>query len=662
MVSTLINSYSSWMRQRNTDVNQEMDMSVELLLNSLEEMMRARRFIGCVLSPLTKTSDPYEEEWGACVTNGEVEIYANIFPPQCKVISISNVWNGCLIAFKARTNKDQAFSYSLLSLLPWDLASMGERAYNGTKLSDERIHRGIEPAMNLRSQIIPTYAFIVGHNSSRDQPHGDDETSPNCSSSSLEKAQLQQPMFKLSSGHMMRHIRLNSVGKKSTCEKMSVMSVESYEWLFASVGKTVETMDDQANEFTSSNSFPIRQGENIRVEFQQHMTEVCDNIANALLQDEFGKDDLSIEHLRWASHAARLMFNALTSFLRAIPTLRPCLPPSMTENHQIPLLLSICVHIALQPKMFGMTGWDLVPVNMKSSNLLRNELQERFGVINTNNDLPLDAIISSIIMSVHTKSATALPKMDDHKLHTLSPSVDIPNTVNLSKQLMCYLTECASIGFYIIKTFYNARCRVDKQSHNARNYLNQTLPIHENVSSVFDNAHAHMAEIMRMDIHTSAANIPPWPLSLIPESRFHRMIVYDLLQPANEYARTLLRGSDDEWVRHMSDENGLSMFADVLHRGWRATSVHDCKAVVISDRLQVKCVYCDNSFHSSQYAIPLEKLECKLCHVRICYNCFQSAGEANSMGFVCNRCTTHLSDLDVSSAYDSANDDDECTL
>jgi hypothetical protein len=653
MVARIVDAYKKMNNvMEGTNANTtDSSMSVSVLLNSIREMVQTRKLVGVVVTASSYEDDPFLSEWGPNVSDSGFEIYARIYPSDTKSISISNVWNGCLIAFKARTSEEEDYSYSLMILVPWNITSSSEFS---EAMCEERIRRGLDPACSLKSNIVPVYGISeVNYEDSGD---------------------IKRPsLFRLSPGHNIHNIKvgdgfkiITDGGKKSRKSQlvndsdtntMQIASVGGYEWLFAAAGKKTDELDALIERRFKTGSVLVQKGKNVHIALHEHLSNLCDGAAMEL----FGGDDhIPFNSLKSACRAVRLMINAHTSFLRTIPMLRPCLPYSLTETLQVPLLLAICVHIALNPGLFSLN----MNATMHNCSELHKELQTRVGVINASNELPLDAIISTIIKSTQCEHAMSLPAMESSS-RTVNATAGL-YSFEISSNIRTNLTECAAIGFNIVNTFYGARCRVDKKSHDVRNYFNGLTPVHDNMnvkcnSSAFDNAHAFCAESMKDAKLAKPPPIPPWPLSLIPESKFHRMIVLDLLEPLNHFARRLLNSSFDGWIKLMMEENGFSMFAEILRRGWENLELTDCNAVVISDRLYSTCVKCNEEIHSCEYAIPFAKAHCRVCRVRMCYNCIKSAGPIASMGFLCSACTDDLVDLGDSSDSSDVDDNEDAT-
>lgn len=663
MVSTIIDGYYSMVNKLKTSDNlNDPNMSVQVLLNSIREMMQARKMVGVVLYSHVSTSDPFQTEWGASVSDSGTEIYARIYPSDTKSISISNIWNGCLVAFKARTGEDEEYAYSLMILVPWNITSSAEFP---EATCEERVRRGLDPACSLKSNIIPVYGITE---TSCADDNRDDGASTRPMSSDNNDAK-QATLFKLSMGHHVNQIKVGNgikitgpgkKGRKSqpvndlVASTMQIASVGGYEWMFAAVGKKTDELDALIEERSKTGSLELQKGKNVHIALHEHLTKLCDDAAMEL----FGDDTrIPMSSLKSACRAVRLMLNAQTSFLRTIPMLRPCLPYSMTNDLQLPLLLAICVHIALNPSLFALN----MSANMINCSALHRELQSRVGVINMSNELPLDAIISTIISSTQCEHALSLPAMKD-SYRTANATVGL-QSIEVSSKMRMNLMDCAAIGFNVVNTFYGARCRVDKKSHDVRNYFNGLTPVDAKMnvkynSSVFDKIHAFYAETLKCGSFGKPPPIPPWPLSLIPESKFHRMIVMELLEPLNHYARRLLNSSFDVWIKTMSDENGLSMFTDILRRGWEHIQISDCTGILISDRLYSSCVKCNEEIHSCEYAIPLDKAQCRMCHVRMCYKCIKTAGPIASMGFLCSCCAESIASVGESSSSSGLEDDE----
>lgn len=656
MVSNIVHRYYKMVDSiKSSDNLNDPNMSVPVLLSSIREMMQTRRMVGVVLYTHVSTVDPFVTEWGPSVSDSGTEIYARIYPPDTKSISISNVWNGCLVAFKARTSEDENYSYSLMILVPWNLTSTSEYP---EAMCEERIRRGLDPACSLKSNIIPVYGITQI-----------DEHPSSTASVAEETASSRAALFKLSNGHRVKRIKIGS-GLKITCEgttksknhkandvvasTMQVASVGGFDWMFAAIGKKTDELDAIIEQRSAVGSLSLPKGKNVHLALHEHLSTLCDTAAEEL----FGGDGrIPMSSIKSACCAVRLMLTAQTSFLRTIPMLRPCLPYSMTNDHQLPLLLAICVHIALNPTLFSLN----LSANMCNCTALLKEMQGRVGVINMSNELPLDAIIATIISSTQCEHALSLPAMQNPS-RTVDATVGL-YSLEISPTMRMNLTDCAAVGLNIVNTFYGARCRVDKKSHDVRNYFNGLTPVDKKMnvafnSTVFDSAHAFHAEALKNTTYNKPPPIPPWPLSLIPESKFHRMIVMELLEPLNHYARQLLNSSFDVWIKTLSDENGLSMFSNILRRGWQHIQISDCTGVLISDQLYSTCVKCNHAIHSCEYAIPFDKAQCRMCHVRMCYKCIKTAGPIASMGFLCNTCADSIADLGDSSSSSGLDDDE----
>ena len=634
------------------------------VMHAIRNIACARKYVGVAITCSPENDALDTSDWGEPLVNARVVLYAKMFPQPNRTISVANVWSGWLVAFKARTHDAQPFSYSLACFVPWNLLNSNQVP---APLRNERLKCGLEPIHTLPCTVVPCYACRTvvltpqeallmrdqreTNNDAADAADGEPFMKVNGSDgvdAGVATDMCKHPFMECLPAYTNRQMTVDvtkMVGGKSTKRDRSkfssikIPSTTEYAWQCAAHGHSVESLQEHVDGSLSSSKLSLpSKASDVEVAVRAHVVEQYKIAATQLFSCEDAQD---LDAQMWACRAAKSMCHAQLCFLRNVPVIRECLPHSLRERSQMPLMMAICVHVALNHELFGLQ----MSVSQHHTAPLRRELLTRVNSINANREFALDALIARAIrhsIDSGNDNEYAPRGLDAHGKLSIPTVRLLWNDLKLPKHTMHHLRECASIGHNIINTFYAARCRMDVKSHNIRSYFHGLSLTDENhPSSAFDEVHAHVAEKMR-DAHSSAhqkpALIAPWPVALVPESSYHRLIVCDTLQPAHDFALNVLQDDWTRWKDVVTGTNGLNMFLHVLQFGWTSLRLCDARAFLLSDDLESVCVSCTRSVHSTELAFPFEVAHCHQCFSRMCFECLCSSHELATEGFVCRRC------------------------
>lgn len=638
-------------------------------IDAMRDISRARRYVGLAITSSPENDALDRSDWGAPVVNTGFVLYAKVFPHPSRTISISNVWDGWLVAYKARTHPDQPFSYSMASFLPWDVVNVRNASIT---LRTERIKYGIEPIYTLPSAVVPCYACrttdldakeaIVMHKSVKNEEN--EKSDAQClsigepfvnidhtdvrdatSAQDLKKHPLMECVATQGTKNIVVDVTqfMSTKRNKRTPSKSSTFTIPSsteYPWQCATHGISVEFLREQVNAsfsiLTKTTPSLHSTDERVRSRIMECYKEVTARLFAC-------NDDCALEAQTWACRAVKSMCHAQLCFLRDVPVLRECLPYSLRDPLQMPLMMAICVHVAVNHELFGL---DMCVAQHQIAPL-RRELALRLNCVTTGNELALDALIMRAIRrsteGTEDDECFAPPGLDERGKLAMSTVRGLrEGGAALPAHVTKHLRECASIGFNVINTFYAARCRADIKSHGVRSYFHGlTTTNAQHPSSAFDDVHARVAERLRdlqSKMHHKPALIAPWPLAIVPESTYHRLLVCDTLQPADAFARDVMRANWAAWHETAERTNGLNMFLQVLKFGWASLRIRDAQAFLMSDKLETVCVACTRTVHSTELALPFQMAHCHDCMSRMCFECMSESRRVCRDGFVCRRC------------------------
>ena len=626
--------------------------SIEDLNAILCKICMGNRCFGMIISHARGELEEKENrEWGSPLLDQGCTLYVKSYPLASKTISNQNIWDAHLVAFKARAHPSHPFSYSLLCMIPWEIANASRCSQS---VWNERVKRGIEPIHNLPGCVIPCYAIYSQlHASALKRNDGATDTSIKSEISKESKDDDEvEVVMKNHSREIQRHHAHKYIqrqkhgsvhchtanafkgGKKATVKNVCDESMDAiFDWLCAFNGLDF-------NEFLL-----LSHARSSKSKMAMHKQVMVDLLTPQGLTEE------QCTSQQWTCYATRSICNLQLSLLRNVPVIGECLSGTLRHDKHVPTFLAICIHIAMNHHVFGLQMY----VSQQNMNYLRRELVQRFNTVTACDEFALDAVIARILSDVLVD--TGYSSLPPHKIPAFNikngrlecqslSQMCITKKGKLPSSLVNNLRECASIGFNLINTFYERRYWTDHLSHEQRSIYHGLCKQmdHAPPSSVFDEVHASVTSQFRKEnasSHKKSPILPPWPLTLIPESRYHRLIVMETLEPAHKWATELLQNTwadNEQWSAIINSSNALNMFHFVLKFGVGTLQLTDSMAHLVSDRMFTVCAGCFQSIHSTQFAIPLGAACCYHCNARLCPKCFQQAFKISTNGFLCSAC------------------------
>jgi hypothetical protein len=568
----------------------------------------------------------YVDDWGDATECDYGFFWVRQYPSMILSNCYANVWGATLFVTRAQRHTESTYTYSILSLMPFA---------SSLDPDDRLVTNSLRHAFYQSYMPVKAFAMVNGCD---------------CQGKQVQAVvALDRQTTESTAEVIVDH------GKRADIGKLSVKYNRQFDWLCAAHGRTDTCLHEatksiDALRVSSSHRHSKKQQPlDVNKTIEEKLTTSFNETAALVL----GIDDPEqVTHMQWACRAAQLVISPQIALLQFIPSIKQCLPSCLRERDRLPLVLSMCMHLALNCDMYGVS----VNVSIHHAKTLFEELRHRVGVVNVIGNLPLDVLIARLIREEARDEKGVPLSKNKQRLSASGATVDecgmLPHASvqlaqdfeRLSMQTKRHIRECANVGHYLINTYYTPRFGgFSKVEHDARVAAESDMPIPMMISQsrVYDEMHAQLnsdhqraSKEMRGKTH-----MPPWPFALIPNNRMHRMIMEDLLMTSNKYARDILQRSYSEWDSQISvGENGFDMMRSLLKNGWDSFELTELHGFLVSPNNTSTCCKCDQSLHSFEFALPIANAHCSMCSSRVCYNCaFKTTDVSNNL---CSKCST----------------------